>query len=106
MVPNLTGKSMRFLPRSSHMDLMVFSKIQVIDTGCGIPVDKQALLFQKFSQVHDTAGQRKVGTGLGLWICKELSNRLNGDIKVRSSVGVGSVFEFTASTSVSNFSES
>ena len=81
-------------------------KIQVIDTGCGIPVDKQALLFQKFSQVHDTAGQRKIGTGLGLWICKELAKRLNGDIKVRSNVDIGSMFEFTTSTRVSQSSES
>ena len=87
--------------QSSHGTL----KIQVIDTGCGIPPEKQALLFQKFSQVHQSVSQRKVGTGLGLWICKELSNRLCGDIAVRSSVGVGSIFEFTTNTTIPQSSE-
>ena len=88
--------------QSSHGTL----KIQVIDSGCGIPQEKQALLFQKFSQVHQSVSQRKVGTGLGLWICKELSNRLCGDITVRSSVGLGSIFEFTTNTTISQSSES
>ena len=70
-------------------------KIQVLDSGCGMSDEDQAKLFQKFSQVSSIEGQRKVGTGLGLWICKELANRLDGDIKTRSKVGVGSVFELT-----------
>ena len=70
-------------------------KIQVLDSGCGMSDEEQAKLFQKFSQVSSIEGQRKVGTGLGLWICKELANRLDGDIKTRSKVGVGSVFELT-----------
>ena len=70
-------------------------KIQVLDSGCGMATEQQEKLFQKFSQVSSIEGQRKVGTGLGLWICKELANRLNGDIKTRSMVGVGSIFELT-----------
>jgi CheY-like chemotaxis protein len=62
----------------------------------------QAMLFQRFSQVNQAAGQRKVGTGLGLWICKELANRLDGNIMVRSTIGIGSVFEFTVRTKVSH----
>ena len=78
-------------------------KIQVLDTGCGMNEEDQALLFRKFSQTNRIAGQRKVGTGLGLWICKELASRLNGDIKTRSTTGMGSVFELAIRTTVSNF---
>ena len=73
-------------------------KIQILDSGCGMTAEEQGRLFQKFSQVNQLAGQRKVGTGLGLWICKELASRMNGDIKTRSNVGVGSVFELTVCT--------
>ena len=76
-------------------------KIQVLDSGCGMTTEQQEKLFQKFSQVSSTQDQRKVGTGLGLWICKELANRLDGNIKTRSMVGVGSVFEFKLRAKVS-----
>ena len=77
-------------------------RIRVIDSGCGLSAQEQSKLFQKFSQVSSIQGQRKIGTGLGLWICKELANRLDGDIKTRSMVGVGSVFEVTILTKVSS----
>ena len=80
-------------------------KIQVVDTGCGMTTEQQGKLFQKFSQVSSSQGQRKVGTGLGLWICKELANRLAGDITTRSVVGVGSVFELTIRARVSKVPE-
>ena len=80
-------------------------KIQVLDSGCGVSPENQSKLFQKFSQVNQEANQRKVGTGLGLWICKELANRLDGDIKVLSAVGVGSIFELIVQTEISYFNE-
>ena len=76
-------------------------KIQVLDSGCGMTTEQQEKLFQKFSQVSSIEGQRKVGTGLGLWICKELAGRLDGDIKTRSMIGVGSVFELKVQARVS-----
>ena len=76
-------------------------KIQVLDSGCGMTTEEQSKLFQKFSQVSSIQGQRKIGTGLGLWICKELANRLDGDITTRSAVAVGSVFELMIRTKVS-----
>ena len=69
-----------------------YLKISVVDTGCGISEDGVKKLFKKFSQVGNEA-QRKVGTGLGLWISKELAERMGGTIRVRSRPGVGSVFE-------------
>ena len=49
-------------------------KIQVFDSGCGMSNEVQTNLFCKFSQVSSLQDQRKVETGLGLWICKELAN--------------------------------
>ena len=76
-------------------------KVQVLDTGCGMSPEDQAKLFQRFCQTNKIAGQRKIGTGLGLWICKELAKGLDGDIKMRSVVGVGSTFELTIRTTIS-----
>ena len=80
-------------------------KVQVLDTGCGMSEEDQTLLFRKFSQTNRIAGQRKVGTGLGLWICRELSKRLDGDIKARSKEGIGAVFELTIRTTVPIFED-
>ena len=80
-------------------------KVQVLDTGCGMSPEDQAKLFQRFCQTNKIAGQRKVGTGLGLWICKELAKGLDGDIITRSVVGVGSTFELTIRTTVSQMAD-
>lgn len=74
-------------------------KISVIDSGCGMNKDQISKLFQKFSQVG-TASEQKFGTGLGLWISKELAEKMNGTIQVKSTPGVGSVFEVRIQTTV------
>ena len=89
------------LPSNLIPDTKGILKVQVLDTGCGMSPEDQTKLFQKFSQTNRVAGQRKIGTGLGLWICKELAKGLNGDIKIRSVVGVGSTFELSIHTTVS-----
>lgn len=75
-------------------------RIQVIDSGCGMTEEQQSLLFQKFSQVNSNAESRKIGTGLGLWICREITKILDGDIQVKSIPRLGSVFEFCIRTKV------
>jgi signal transduction histidine kinase/ActR/RegA family two-component response regulator len=67
-------------------------RIEVRDTGIGIPSDKRSLLFKKFSQVDASTTRRYGGTGLGLAICHELSELMGGRVWVESEEGRGSVF--------------
>ncbi len=66
--------------------------IEVKDNGIGIPEDKVEAIFEKFRQADDTITRRFGGTGLGLTITKDLVQMMGGEIGVRSTFGLGSVF--------------
>ncbi|MGA0369523.1 MAG: sensor histidine kinase, partial [Kiritimatiellia bacterium] len=75
-------------------DLPEEVRMEVADSGPGIPLDKQKCIFNKFSQLNSKA-KLKDGSGLGLAYCKLAVESQGGKIGVHSSPGEGSVFWFT-----------
>jgi PAS domain S-box-containing protein len=69
--------------------------ISVEDNGIGIDCDKQALIFEKFTQIESSDVRNYGGTGLGLALTKNLVQMMNGEIWVTSSKGAGSCFSFS-----------
>ncbi len=97
---NLVGNAIKFteeggvtvrtelIPQSGTTKL----SISVIDTGVGMTQDGAQKIFEPFSQADTSITRRFGGTGLGLAICKELAEKMDGSITVKSQPGVGSTF--------------
>jgi signal transduction histidine kinase len=66
--------------------------IEVADTGCGIPADKQESVFEPFVQLERTLSSPHQGTGLGLAISRDLARGMGGELTVESTRGAGSRF--------------
>lgn len=103
VVLNFLGNAVKFTQRgavtlaasvSRADDAQTMLRVEVRDTGLGIPADRLHLLFNRFQQVDASISRNFGGTGLGLAISKKLVDRLGGRIGVESVVGVGSCFWF------------
>lgn len=66
--------------------------IAITDTGIGIPEDQLSSIFSPFTQVDNSSSREYQGTGLGLYLCKELVELMNGELWIESETGRGSTF--------------
>ncbi|WP_034633628.1 response regulator [Maridesulfovibrio bastinii] len=93
-----TGKGGVYVQVSPSIDQNVSGRHDVVftvrDTGIGIPEDQQDVIFESFRQADSSTTRKFGGTGLGLAISREIVEMMGGQIGVRSSVGLGSVFTF------------
>ncbi|MCX8056952.1 MAG: PAS domain S-box protein [Ignavibacteria bacterium] len=99
IVSNLVNNAVKFTLKGSVCVKLLyengFLRLDVKDTGIGIPADKLDYIFEEFRQVSEGLGRQFEGTGLGLTIVKKYVEKLNGKISVSSEVGVGSTFSVT-----------
>jgi signal transduction histidine kinase len=101
VIVNLLSNALKFTPKGGHVSVRVelagddLARIAVADTGVGIAPEDLPLLFDKYEQARHRATRGEKGTGLGLYITRQLVELHGGKIGVESEVGRGSTFFFT-----------
>ena len=90
-----TGEIVVEVRKQSESENYAIFHFSVRDTGIGIPLKKQRMIFDEFSQADSSTTRKFGGTGLGLAIAKRLVGMMNGQIWVESELGRGSTFHFT-----------
>ena len=103
---NLIGNAIKFTPAAGRVTVRVVtdattgrpSRIDVEDTGIGIPPEHIGAIFEAFEQVDTDTSRRFGGTGLGLAISRKLCELMGYELVVRSQVGIGSTFSIMLSS--------
>src|SRR5260370_29923633 len=92
---NLLRNAARSSPAGSEITIRIrrrdgLATVAVIDRGVGISPEDQVKLFTRFGRAQST--QHVQGTGLGLWLSREIARMHGGDLTVQSDAGTGSTF--------------
>jgi signal transduction histidine kinase len=105
VMTNLIGNAVKFTERGSVVVRVIADaasrrpqRIEVHDTGIGIPADRQRAIFDAFEQVDSSTARQFGGTGLGLAVTKSLCDVLGYGLEVKSELGAGSVFSVILTT--------
>jgi signal transduction histidine kinase len=97
MLENLVSNAIKYTPADGSVEVRFARangtvRIEVSDTGIGIPVEDRAKLFTEFFRAENAKAMEEVGTGLGLAIVKDIVDQLGGRIFMESEQGVGTIF--------------
>ena len=97
VLTNLIGNAMKFTPAGGRIEVRVVhesngTRIEVADTGPGIPPEDQQRIFDRFHQTETSERRRQGGVGIGLALARELTHLHGGSLTVQSKVGEGSTF--------------
>jgi signal transduction histidine kinase len=96
VIRNLLSNAAKYSPAGSTIKVLVSrnggASISVTDEGIGIAPDEQARLFTRFVRIEKQSTEHISGTGLGLWLSREIARMHDGDLTVESSPGSGSTF--------------
>jgi signal transduction histidine kinase len=96
---NLTENAIKYSPDGGRIEIAAgrengVVRFSVRDQGLGIAPDEQPHIFERFHRVDPNMTRGVGGTGLGLYICRELVEGMNGRMWVTSREGAGSTFSF------------
>lgn len=106
VLSNLIGNAIKFtfsgsITLSSRLvditEKMISIEFSVVDTGIGVPLEKQQVIFEMFSQANSDRDRKFGGVGLGLFISTSLVKMMGGDLHVKSEDGMGACFSFALS---------
>jgi PAS domain S-box-containing protein len=94
---NLLDNAIKYSPGGGRVEIRLRREtshclIEVVDDGLGIPMDERNRIFEKFYRLDPQQTKGVGGSGLGLYICRELVERMNGQLTVASEPGRGSTF--------------
>ncbi len=102
---NLLSNAIKFTPPGKCVHTIISLKnskvcIEVKDEGIGIPNEKLSIIFDRFGQVESKLAKNSEGTGIGLYLVKQLTTALDGDIIVESTENKGSSFKLFLKDSI------
>jgi signal transduction histidine kinase len=94
---NLVDNAIKYSPRGGRVEVLVTDeqtqvRVAVVDEGIGIAPSEQARVFEKFYRVDPAMAGGVGGSGLGLYISREIAQQMGGSLALRSSPGSGSTF--------------